>query len=176
MRRPQYYFLLIVLCTSFNYNASAQKCPTSKQLKTLLPGTWKLKSLWTPNYEKMDDEDNYYPIDKNNIEKFYWEEQSLEQSRYIGDFGLVSIEFIKDGTFKAQHYDGRQISGEWSYKVFKKRSWVVFNIAYKALSSYDKKEYDYTQKFDQLELKANELIIAGDTCYDGCVLKAVFEK
>lgn len=177
MRKPQYYLqILIVLCVCLTYKANAQKCPSTKQLKTLLPGKWKLKTLWAPNFETMDEEENYYPVDKDNIDKFQLEEQSMEQSRYTGDFGLVSIEFMENGTFKAQHYDGRELTGEWNYEVVKKRKWVLFNVTYKAPTEYNNVEYDHSQEFQQIEFKANELIAKGDTCNDSCILKAVFEK
>ncbi|MEQ9415533.1 MAG: hypothetical protein RIF39_16980 [Cyclobacteriaceae bacterium] len=176
------FTLLILVTIGSLCAATAQSDPSSKVLKATLPGTWLVKTLFTPNYDKMDEEDLYWPIDDNNKDKFIWEEEAREDSRYYRSFGITTIEFLADGSFKGDHHKGKKVAGEWKYVAPKRKRVGYFYMMYQGNMDEDniwipKEEIlDYTINFQQVELKGNELILTGDTCRDGCMLKLVLEK
>ena len=68
------------------------------------------------------------------------------------------------------------ITGKWNYYIKKKNKWVEFHALYTAKLDGDYEEYPHELFFDQVEFRDNQMILMGDTCHDGCVIKAVFEK
>lgn len=171
--------LLICFFSAFaSNNVNAQRNPSAKELTKLLLGTWEIKLLYSPNYDKMEDQYQYSPIDDENIDKYFWDEETFDESRYGVGFGLKKIEFLPKGKFNGEHYSGNRLSGTWRYQPPKRQRWNKFYLGY--IGNMEEgptaEQYPHDLYFDQVEFKNNQLILMGDTCHDGCVLKAVFEK
>ncbi len=177
-----YVAWITVILFITGYSTNAQNDPSAKVLMSKLPGTWMLKTLYKPDYDSMDEEDWYYPIDDKNINKFVWNETAWEDSRYPRDFGITTIEFLSDGSFRGEHHKGKKLVGEWKYAAPKRKRGAYFYMSYNGNMeesnpwSKEGETYDYSLTFHQVEFNENELILTGDTCNDGCLLKAVFER
>ncbi len=173
----KYFALLLCIlgCMTMR-DASAQKDPPSKEMRTILPGTWLLKFLYVPDYNSPDERSRYYPIDDDYINQFVWEEVDLKEYRSGRDFDLNSIDFAVNGNFKGEHYNGTQVNGKWQYKLGNKKKPTYLSIAYTMHGEGDEEEYQYNLTFDRVALKDNQLILIGDVCNDACVLKVILER
>ena len=107
MKSSKYAFLLFTMCMAFN-SVHAQRNPSSKEFNKLLIGKWKIKLLYYPDYDRIDDQYQYFPIDNKNINKFVWIEETFDESRYSG-FGLETIDFLANGKFEGKQHDYRQM-------------------------------------------------------------------
>ena len=172
----QFSFLIYILCVLLISDATAQRNMSAKEMRRLLVGNWELKSLYKPNYEQMDEQSHYYPIDDNYIEQFVWKESDINEYRSSQDFDVDRIDLVANGNLKGDHYNGTQVNGKWRYKAGNKKRQTYFSISY-TLQRDDAEEPDqYWLTFDRVEVKDNQLILIGDVCHDGCVLKVILAR